>query len=62
MIQSSAIAQAAEFTLVPVVAGEDRLSEANGFVETARYAGRQPFGRLPEPDEDLADRDEEGGS
>ena len=30
--------------------------------ETARYAGRQPFGRLPEPDEDLADRDEEGGS
>ncbi|TMK78719.1 MAG: phosphopyruvate hydratase [Actinobacteria bacterium] len=25
--------------------------------ETARYAGRQPFGRLPEPDEDL-----EGGS
>ena len=30
--------------------------------ETARYAGRQPFGRLPEPDEDLADRDEESGS
>ena len=28
--------------------------------ETARYAGRQPFGRLPEPDEDLAD--EEGRS
>ena len=30
--------------------------------ETARYAGRQPFGRLPEPDQDLADGDEEGGS
>jgi MFS family permease len=34
-----AIAQAAEFTLVPAVAGEDRLSEANGWVETARYVG-----------------------
>jgi enolase len=30
--------------------------------ETARYAGRQPFGRLPEPEQDLADHDEEGGS
>jgi MFS family permease len=34
-----AIGQAAEFTLVPIVAGEDRLSEANGWVETARYFG-----------------------
>jgi enolase len=30
--------------------------------ETARYAGRQPFGRLPEPDEDAADGEEESES
>jgi MFS family permease len=34
-----AISQAAEFALVPVVAGRDRVHEANGHVETARYAG-----------------------
>jgi MFS family permease len=35
----AAIAQPAEFSLVPVAAGEERLSAANGLVETARYAG-----------------------
>ena len=35
----AAIAQPAEFALVPVAAGEERLSEVNGLVETARYAG-----------------------
>lgn len=34
-----AIAQPAEFALVPAAAGEQRLTEANGMVETARYAG-----------------------
>ena len=34
-----AIAQAAEFALVPAAAGEDRLVRANGLVEAARYAG-----------------------
>jgi MFS family permease len=33
-----AFSQPAEFALVPAVAG-DRLQEANGYVETARYAG-----------------------
>jgi MFS family permease len=35
----AAIAQPAEFALVPAAAGEERLAEANGLVETARYAG-----------------------
>ena len=35
----AAIAQPAEFALVPVAAREQRLSEVNGLVETARYAG-----------------------
>jgi len=34
-----AFAQPAEFSLVPVVAGGERLTEVNGLVETARYAG-----------------------
>lgn len=34
-----AISQAAEFALVPPVAGEERTREANGYVETARYLG-----------------------
>ena len=34
-----ALAQPAEFSLVPVVAGEARIDRANGYVETARYAG-----------------------
>jgi MFS family permease len=34
-----AIAQPAEFSLVPAAAGGQRLSEVNGLVETARYAG-----------------------
>lgn len=34
-----AFAQPAEFALVPVVAGGRRLTQVNGFVETARYAG-----------------------
>jgi Na+/melibiose symporter-like transporter len=34
-----AVAQPAEFALVPPVAGDDRLIEVNGLVETARYAG-----------------------
>jgi MFS family permease len=35
----TAIAQPAEFALVPAVAGEGRLSRANGRVESARYLG-----------------------
>jgi MFS family permease len=35
----AALAQPAEFSLVPVAAGGRRLSEVNGLVETARYAG-----------------------
>ena len=35
----AAIAQPAEFALVPAAAGENRLAEANGLVETARYVG-----------------------
>lgn len=35
----SAISQPAEFALVPAVAREGRLTQANGWVETARYAG-----------------------
>ena len=34
-----AFAHPAEFSLVPVVAGGRRLTEVNGLVETARYAG-----------------------
>jgi MFS family permease len=34
-----AVAQPAEFALVPVIGGEQRLTEINGYVETARYAG-----------------------
>jgi Na+/melibiose symporter-like transporter len=34
-----ALSQPAEFALVPAAAGEERLTEANGLVETARYAG-----------------------
>ena len=34
-----AISQAAEFALVPAVAGSERVQEANGHIETARYAG-----------------------
>lgn len=34
-----AIAQTAEFALIPAIAGEQRLARANGYVETARYAG-----------------------
>jgi MFS family permease len=34
-----AVSQAAEFALVPAIAGTDRTREANGYVETARYAG-----------------------
>jgi MFS family permease len=34
-----AFAQPAEFALVPEVAGEDRLSQANGYVETSRSLG-----------------------
>jgi MFS family permease len=34
-----AIAQPAEFALVPPIAGDERLTEVNGLVETARYAG-----------------------
>jgi predicted MFS family arabinose efflux permease len=35
----NAISQPAEFALVPAAAGHDRLKEANGYVETARYVG-----------------------
>ena len=34
-----AVAQPAEFALVPVVAGDRELTKVNGYVETARYAG-----------------------
>lgn len=34
-----AVSQPAEFALVPAVAGRERLAVANGYVETARYAG-----------------------
>jgi MFS family permease len=34
-----AVSQAAEFALVPAVAGEARTKEANGHIETARYLG-----------------------
>jgi MFS family permease len=34
-----AFAQPAEFALVPVIGGRDRLTEINGLVETARYTG-----------------------
>ena len=36
---ANAIAQPAEFALVPVIAGERRLARVNGWVETSRYAG-----------------------
>jgi hypothetical protein len=39
-----AISQPAEFALVPPLAGERRIHEANGYVETARYIG---FGAGP---------------
>jgi Na+/melibiose symporter-like transporter len=35
----AAVSQPAEFALVPAVAGGRKLTEANGWVETARYAG-----------------------
>jgi MFS family permease len=35
----AAVAQPAEFTLVPLIAGEERLAAANGRVESARYLG-----------------------
>ena len=35
----AAVSQPAEFALVPAVAGDRKLTEANGWVETARYAG-----------------------
>ena len=34
-----AVAQPAEFSLVPVIAGERRLTQLNGYVEASRYAG-----------------------
>jgi Major Facilitator Superfamily len=34
-----AISSPAEFSLVPLLAGEDRVQEANGHIETARYLG-----------------------
>jgi Na+/melibiose symporter-like transporter len=34
-----ATSQPAEFSLVPLLAGEDRIQEANGHIETARYVG-----------------------
>lgn len=34
-----AISQAAEFALVPAVAGSASVKQANGYIETARYAG-----------------------
>ena len=34
-----AVAQPAEFSLVPVIAGDHALTEVNGLVETARYVG-----------------------
>lgn len=35
----AAIAAPAEFSLVPAAAGEERVAAANGYIETARYAG-----------------------
>jgi MFS family permease len=35
----AALSQPAEFALVPAAAGEERVAEANGMVETARYVG-----------------------
>jgi MFS family permease len=35
----AAIAAPAEFSLIPAVAGEEHIGAANGYVETARYAG-----------------------
>ena len=35
----SALSQPAEFALIPVVSGKDSLTESNGLVESARYAG-----------------------
>ena len=35
----NAFSQPAEFALVPVIAGRDRLAQANGVMETARYVG-----------------------
>ena len=34
-----AVAQPAEFSLVPVIGGDEALTEVNGLVETARYVG-----------------------
>ena len=34
-----AVSQPAEFALVPSLAGGDRVQEANGHIETARYPG-----------------------
>lgn len=34
-----AISSPAEFSLVPLLSGEDRVQEANGHIETARYVG-----------------------
>ena len=34
-----AVAQPAEFALVPAIAGERRLADVNGYVESARYVG-----------------------
>jgi MFS family permease len=34
-----AVAQPAEFALIPPIAGDERLAQANGYVETARYTG-----------------------
>lgn len=36
---ASAISQPAEFALIPVVSGPDRLTRSNGLIESARYAG-----------------------
>ncbi|MGI9019662.1 MAG: MFS transporter [Solirubrobacterales bacterium] len=36
---ANAMAQPAEFALVPVIAGDRRLARVNGWVETSRYAG-----------------------
>jgi MFS family permease len=35
----AAIAAPAEFSLIPAAAGEEHITSANGYVETARYAG-----------------------
>jgi MFS family permease len=39
VLLAASLAQPAEFALVPVVARGERLTEVNGLVETARYAG-----------------------